>query len=152
MKKIILLLLVTLISGYTNAQTGNRDSIKQMLLNDKQDTSRVLTLANLSFTYIDSKPDTMMILALQALELSRKISFVKGEAVSLNRIGGAYNSFGNYLKALDCFLQALKINEKINNLEDKQRNLANIGLIYANQEDYRQALEYYFKAKPIARR
>ena len=150
MKKIFLLLFVMLCITNTHAQTHERDSLKLSLQNEKNDTGRVLTLANLSFTFLDSKPDTMMILALQALELSRKIGFVKGEGISLNRIGGAYSSFGNYPKALDCFLQALKINEQINNLEDKQRNLANIGLIYTNEEDYRQALEYYFKAIPIA--
>lgn len=60
MKKIILLLFVLLSACYGNAQTGNRDSIKQLLLNDKQDTSRVLHLADLSFEYLESKPDTTM--------------------------------------------------------------------------------------------
>ncbi len=132
------------------AQTGNRDSIIQLLLNDKEDTSRVLHLADLSFEYVESKPDTMMILALQALELSRRIGFLKGEAISLNRVGNAYGSFSNYAKGMEVYLQALQINEKINNLDGKQRNLNNIGNIYREQEDYRQALEYYFAAKRLA--
>ena len=150
MKKIILLLYFILSISYSNAQTGNRDSIIQLLKNDKEDTSRVLHLADLSFEYVESKPDTMMILALQALELSRRIGFLKGEAVSLNRVGNAYSSFSNYPKGMEVFLQALKINEKINNLDGKQRNLNNIGNIYREQEDYRQALNYYFAAKLLA--
>src|SRR4051812_25455280 len=102
MKKIFALLIITL-SFNTNAQTGNRDSIKLLLLNDKEDTSRVLHLADLSFEYIDSKPDTMMLLALQALDLSRRIHFLKGEAISLNRVGNAYNVLGNYSKSMEVF-------------------------------------------------
>ena len=150
MKKIILLLYLILSISYSNAQTGNRDSIKQLLQNDTEDTSRVLHLADLSFEYTESKPDTTMKLALQALELSRLIGFLKGEAVSLNRVGNAYHTLGNYPKAMEVFLQALQINEKVNNLDGKQKNLGNIGLIYNEQEDYRQALNYYFEAKTLA--
>lgn len=150
MKKIILSITAILSIATCYAQTGNRDSIKLLLQKDKEDTSRVLHLADLSFEYLESKPDTMMILALQALELSRRIGFLKGEAVSLNRVGNAYGSFSNYPKGMEVYLQALQINERINNLDGKQRNLNNIGNIYREQEDYRQALDYYFAAKRLA--
>ena len=150
MKKIILILpLITLGINYSNAQTGNRDSIKHLLQNDKEDTSRVLHLADLSFEYLESKPDTTMILALEALSLSRRIGFLKGEAVSLNRMANAYTSLGNYPKALEVSIQALQINEKINNLDGRQRNFNNIGNIYIFQEDYRQALDYLYRAKSV---
>jgi tetratricopeptide (TPR) repeat protein len=148
MKKIIFLLLIILSIKYSIAQTGNRDSIIQLLQNDKEDTNRVVDLANLSYEYIESKPDTVMLLALQALELSRRIHFLKGEAISLNRVSNAY--VGNYSKSMEVLLQALQINEKINNIDGKERNLNNIGIIYFAQEDYRQALFYYFKAKQLA--
>ena len=148
MKKIILLLSVILSISYSNAQTGNRDSIIQLLQNDKEDTSRVLHLADLSYEYLESKPDTAMTLALEALSLARRISFLDGEAISLNRVGGAL--YGNYPKSMELFLQALQINERINNPDGIRRNYNNIGLLYADQEDYRQAVEYYFKAKSIA--
>jgi tetratricopeptide (TPR) repeat protein len=153
MKKIILLLLVTLGVSYTHAQSieRERDSLKLSLQNEKTDTGRVLTLANLSFTYLESKPDTTMVLALEALSLASKIGFVKGEAISLNRVGNAYRAFGNnYPKAMEIYLQALKLNEKINNTDGIQRNNANIGAIYNLQGDYRLALEYFFKSKELA--
>ena len=150
MKKIFLLLFVMLCITNTHAQTHEIDSLQQALQNEKTDTGRVLTLADLSFLYIESEPDTTMILAMQALELSRKIGFVKGEAVSLNRIGNAYASLGNFSKAMEVWLQALQINEKINNLDGKQRNLNNIGSIYIQQGDYQQALSYYFESKTIS--
>src|SRR5688572_2552426 len=149
MKRIILPLLCLWVASLS-AQTGNRDSIMQLLQKDKEDTNRVLHLADLSFEYIESKPDTTMVLALEALSLARRIGFEKGVAVSLNRVGNAYHTLGNYPKAMEVYLQALKINEKINNSDGKQKNLGNIGVIYAEQEDYRQALGYYFQAKLLA--
>ena len=150
MKKLLLIFILAPGINYTNAQTGNRDSIIQLLQNDKEDTSRVLHLADLSFEYGESKPDTTLVLALQALDMANRIGFEKGKAISLNRIANAYTSLGNYPKAMEVLLQALQINEKINNLDGKQRNLNNIGIIYFAQEDYRQALDYYFKAKSLA--
>jgi len=149
MRKILFFSAWLFISNYLFAQTSNRDSIKLLLQNAKDDTSRVLHIAALSFEYLGSKPDTAMVLALEALVLSNQIAFEKGKAVSLNRVGNAYHLFGNYPKALEVFLQALQINEKINNADGIHRNRNNIGLVYSAQEDYREALEYYFKAKNL---
>ncbi|HUS00497.1 MAG TPA: tetratricopeptide repeat protein [Chitinophagaceae bacterium] len=149
MKQIISLLVTCSCILHTYSQTGNRDSIKLLLQNDKEDTSRVLHLADLSYEYIESKPDTMMIMALQALELSRRIGFLKGEAVSLNRVANVYSVLGNYPKTMEILLQALQINEKIGNLDGKQRNLNNIGNVYLFQEDYAQSLNYLFQSKSL---
>lgn len=145
MKKIVALLLFSMSIAGIKAQTTNIDSLKQLLIKEKQDTTRVLLLADLSFSYFLSKPDSTMILALEGLQLSRRIGFLKGEAASLNRIGNAYGALGNRLKALEVYLQALKINEKIHNLDGLARNNSNIGGVYARMGDYRQALIYYFK-------
>jgi len=131
-----------------HAQNMAKDSLKLLLENEKTDTGRVLRLAELSFEYLESKPDTTMVLALEALSLARQIGFVKGEAVSLNRVGNAYRAFGNnYPKAMEIYLQALKLNEKINNIDGIQRNYTNIGVIFNLQGDYRQALEYFLNLK-----
>ena len=149
MKKILPLLLIICYS-YGNAQTNVKDSLKNELQKEMDDTSRVLLLADLSFEYLESKPDSTMTLALDALSLSRQIGFVKGEAVSFNRVGSAYVVLGNYPKALEVFFQAKKLNEKIKNQNGIQRNLNNIGFLYQQQQDFRQALEYYFKARDLA--
>ena len=107
MKKIILLLLVSLSLSYSHAQPNVRDSLNQLLQKEKSDTSRVLLLAQLSFHYSSSKPDSAMLLALKGFDLSRRIGFTKGEAASLNGIGTAYSVLGNYPKAMEVYLQAL---------------------------------------------
>ena len=150
MKRILPFFFTCLSISNSYAQTNARDSLKQLLQKEKTDTGRVLLLADLSFEYLESKPDTTMILALEALSLARRIGFLKGEAISLNRVGNAYHVLGNYPKAMEKNLQALKINEKINNQEGVASNYNNIGLIHSQQEDYRQALYFFFKAKDLA--
>ena len=150
MKKLILLLFVTMGIGHTHAQTNTKDSIKQLLQNEKRDTGRVLLLADLSRQYIDSKPDTTLSLAMQGLALSRRIGFEKGEAASLYRIGNAFGVLGNYPGEIQSYLEALKINERINNLDGIQRNYSGIGIFYRGQGEYRKALVYLFKAKELA--
>jgi len=150
MKKIILFLFLCFSLTGLKAQTTNINSLKLVLQKEKQDTTRVLLLSELSFSYVASKPDSAMNLAMEALQLSRRIGFVKGEAVSLNRIGNAYGVFGNYPKRLEVLLKALKINEKINNRDGLSRNYINIGLAYSNMGDSRQALRYYFKSKALS--
>ena len=147
MKRILPFFFTCLCISYSYAQTNARDSLKQLLQKEKTDTGKVSLLCNLSFEYFESKPDTAMALALEALTLSRRIGFTKGEAVSLNRVGTAYSVLGNYPKQLEVLLEALKINEKINNIDGIHRNLNNIGLVYRNQGDNRQAIEYFLKSK-----
>jgi len=91
-------------------------------------------------------------LALEALSISRRIGFEKGEAVSLNRVGNVYFVTGNYPKAMEAFLKALKINEETDNLDGIRRNYNNIGIIYRAQGDFRQALVYLFKANKLGER
>jgi hypothetical protein len=91
MKRIFSFLLLSICISSINAQNSVKESLKLLLQNEQTDTGRVLRLANLSFEYVESKPDTTMLLALEALTLARRIGFEKGEAVSLNRIGNAYD-------------------------------------------------------------
>jgi len=135
-----------------NAQTNVKDSLYQLLKKQKEDTSRVLLLSDISFEYLDSNPDTAMVLALEALSLAQKIDFEKGEAVGINRVGTPYDVLANYPKAMDYFLQALRINEKIKNVSDVQKNLNNVGLVYNQQEDYRSALGYFFRCIDLAKK
>ena len=150
MKKIILLLLLCIRLNEVHAQQNEKDSLKHLLQIEKADTGRVLILAELSFLYSESKPDTTMLMALEALTLARKIGFIKGEAESLNRIGNAYHTWGNYTKAMEIWLQSLKLNEKVNNLLGIQRNYNNIGSVNNFMGEYKAAHDYYQKARAIS--
>lgn len=87
-----------------------------------------------------------MVLAIEALSLSQRIGFLKGQAASFNVIGLAYFALGNSSKAMAFYIKALKLNEKIDNPQGIARNLNNIGNIYREQGEYHQAIDYYLKA------
>jgi signal transduction histidine kinase len=141
--KLFLLLLIP-VSSY--AQTNRIDSLQQLLKTETKDTSRAMLLADLAYAYLYSKPDTSLLLAQQALLLSKKEGYTKGEALSLNIIGGVFLTTGNYPKALEAYLQSLKKSESIGDKVAIAKATGNIGTVYTSQGDYRQSLNYTFKA------
>ncbi len=149
MKSIILLLAaffcVTSLDAQTNNQPIRKDSLKTLLKNEMGDSARVILLGDLSFAYSSNYPDSAMQIALEALSLAKRIGFVKGEAISLNRIGNSYNLLGNKSKAMGSFLSALKLFEKIHDVEGTARSLNNIGTVYSSLGEYQKAIEYYKK-------
>lgn len=152
MKKIVLLLLPAFFClTNTNAQiiANARDSLKILLQKEKRDTSRVMLLVELGRAYQSNSPDSAMLLLMEALSLSQRIGFVKGEASSLIRIGGAYGNVGNYTKAMQVWLQAMKLSEKNNYLDGMAITNNNIGGIYFTQGEYHQAINYLLKAKKL---
>src|SRR5665213_286118 len=150
MRTIIKLFLLLLIPVFSNAQTNPANSLKQLLKTETSDTSRANLLLKLAFTYYSSKPDTTLLLAQQALSLSKKTGFTKGEAGSLNTIGNVLMTTGNYPKALEILLQALKKFEAMQNKEGMAKVLLDIGDVYSTQGDYRKSINYIFKALAIA--
>jgi len=75
-KHVLFALLVLALQPYfANAQDTKIDSLRNLLLTERIDTSRVLLLTQLSRAYYVSKPDTALQLAQEALALSRKANF-----------------------------------------------------------------------------
>jgi len=122
MKKIIFSLILCFSLTGLKAQISNIDSLETVLRNEKQDTTRTLLLNDLAYAYSMTKPEKTMPLVFEALELSRRIGFLKGEAKSLNNVAGKYLATGNIPKAMELLLQALKINEKNNYLDGLSNN------------------------------
>ncbi|HEV2831003.1 MAG TPA: tetratricopeptide repeat protein, partial [Hanamia sp.] len=151
MRRIVKLFLLLLIPFFSNAQTNRIDSLQQLLKTETKDTSRVLLLNQLGTAYMYSKPDTALLLAQQALPLSKKAGFTKGEAASLLLMGNVFINTGNYPKALEALLQALKKYEAIQDKEGIQMVTSNLGSIYNLQGDYRQAINYIFKSLALSK-
>lgn len=146
-----LLLAISLILALTgSAQTHIQDSLKVYLMGKIADTSRTIALADLSFTYLGSKPDTSMLLALEGHKIANQLDFNKGIALNLNRIGNAYSIFGNYPKAMDAYLQGLKICEQMNYQYGQASILNNLARMHLTGDlDYRTSLFYLFQANSL---
>lgn len=131
------------------AQKNRRDSLKSLLVNERQDTNRVNNLVELGMSFRNNNPDSSILLTSEALSLSKRIGYSKGEASALHVMGHAYRILGNRPNALDAYLKGLKLNEKINNIPGIVNGNLAIGIIYKDLDNNKLAIEYFLKAKEI---
>ncbi len=150
MRAIIKIFFLLLIPAILSAQANKIDSLKHALQNAKQDTSKVLLLDDLSVAYVESKPDTAVLLGQQGLLLAQKIGFAKGEDYCLADVAYAFAMTGNYSKALELDLQRLKSIEATGNKDKIISALVPISFDYNMQDNYRQAINYSLKALAMA--
>jgi hypothetical protein len=151
MKKILLIaslfMIFTAVSAQTT-QTYNIDSLKQILSTDLQDTNRIWALNNLGRNIPNS--DTTLLLAEQAIALSRKVGFKKGEAEAYNNIAHWFNQKGNYPKALEYYLSSIKLSESINYEAGLNRSFNSISTVYLYLRDYATSISYARKARKLS--
>lgn len=136
-------ILCLLLSAHCIAQSKQDDSLLTVLKNSIEDSNKVNTLLALSKKV---GPLLAMSYATQANDLSLKLGFKKGNALSLKAIGMVHYNQGKYLETLDYWNQSLKVFESIDDKVGVANMLSNIGAVYNNQTEDAKALEYYFKA------
>src|SRR5207249_10195811 len=94
--KIILFFIIGVYSSIAFTQNNTIDSLQKVLRTQKEDSNKVNTLNELSNTLlIDNNYKNAMQFANEALLLSRKINFNKGEGIAYNNIGHIYHEQGN---------------------------------------------------------
>jgi CHAT domain-containing protein/Tfp pilus assembly protein PilF len=88
----------------------------------------------------------------QALLIQRKIGDRKGEALSLNNLGGAWSSLSQYAKAIDFFEKALVIERDIGDWSSEATTLNNLGTAYTILSQYAKAIDLFQQALAIDQR
>ena len=116
----------------------------------KDDTIKVNMLISICDSIFRIKPEESIQYGTQALELSRKLNFRKGEAYALKYIGLGYFIPANYIQAIDYFQQALEIFEAVNDRKGTANMLSNIGVIYNNYGNDTKALDYNLRSLNIS--
>jgi CHAT domain-containing protein/Tfp pilus assembly protein PilF len=87
----------------------------------------------------------------EALELYRRATDHRGEAITLNSIGEVYRSLGEMQKSLEKYNEALPISRAISARKVEANILNNIGVVYWSLGEMQKALEKYNEALPIRR-
>ena len=148
MKKLFLLIALIFISKSLFAQTKQvLDSLNNVLATSTQDTAKVMALCLLSF--YEQDPVRSFSLVNNALALTRKIQFEKGEAQCYHALGIYFRRTSDYPQSLEFHLKALKIREKLKYTQGIAESLGQIGQLYFQQQNYETALAYYFKAVEV---
>lgn len=150
MKRNFILWLLIINSHYLLSQVNTIDSLQQILTREPPDTTRILTLAELSQLNVYSRPDSAFAFAQEGLNLAISTSFLRGEVICLNKLSNVFRVKGNLPRSLDINLQALKKAESIHDEKSVCRILSDIGVIYFIQGDYPKSVEYYLNSKRIA--
>lgn len=133
---------------FTQAQ--NPDSLRSVINTASlPDSSRLQALNALTWTYLFNQPDSVPILALQAIELAQKTGNKNQEAKALGNLGVKYMYEGKYPEAIDYYRKAQTLYEKTDNKKGIANCLSNTGLVFDWQQDFPKALEYYLKALAI---
>ena len=114
MRRFTLSIILFIASTICFAQNKLTDSLKYLLRLAKEDTTRVLTLAELGFQFRNSNSDSSFYFGQKGLALARQIKFQRGEALALSNIGLTMREKGDLPGALELEIQALKIAEENN--------------------------------------
>jgi signal transduction histidine kinase len=135
--------MVQLPAGYGQQAKNSKD----LLQNSLSDTNAVNLFLQQAELYYFSNPDSCLILAEQAIELSRKLNFQNGEFKGLSTAGEALRFLGEFPKALEMQFQALQLSRHIRDKGSEAATMSFIGVIYVELNEYRQALNYFSQAK-----
>ena len=146
MKRFTLLILLFIATTVGFAQNKLTDSLKYLLSLAQEDTTRVLTIAELGLQFRNSNPDSSIIYGQKALALAKQIKFQRGEALALSNIGLAMREKGDLPGALELEIQALQIAEENNYVNELAFGLRRIGLVYMDLRNYSVALTYLYRA------
>ena len=103
------------------------DSLFQVLkrsnLNDKD---IVETYSALAWEFRNSRPDSTLYFANQAIVIAREEGFLKEQIQATNYLGVAYRNLSLYSKSLEMYLLALELSEMSRNQEQRGYSLINI--------------------------
>lgn len=136
---------------FTRIKAGNTiDSMRAVLKIAGEDTFRAYALSRLCWSLRRDDPDTALLLGKQALALSEKLQWKKGQAEANHNLAVVQRTLGNYRKALDHNYAALDFAREMNDSARIGSTLGNLGSVYYTQGDYPKALEHYLAALKIA--
>lgn len=145
-KSLYLILLLSLLSLVSLAQTNDGIDFPEVSKFTLSDSSKIRPLYNEGWTYISTSSDTALIYAHKILELSSAIQYKKGRYLGYNLEGVSYWLIGDYEKALQSFEEALALAKQMKNKRDELSVINNIGIVYTLKGEYFKSHQYYEKA------
>lgn len=150
MRKLFSLCILHIIFIHAFSQHPEIDSLKNLLLKAKKDTTTVNRIIQLSVLYSSYDIDSALKYAGNSLEMSKKLKYPCGMAKSKYCTGMAISYTGNDARALSLYLEALKIFEEEDRKDWMVKCQIEISGLYSDLNDYRDALDYSQRAYTIS--
>ncbi|MCC8407339.1 tetratricopeptide repeat protein [Mucilaginibacter sp. UR6-1] len=114
-----------------------------------QDTNEVIKFNKQGYDSRLTDPEQTLANANRALDLSKKLNYVRGIGESYRVLGIGYYYLNEAEKSIDNYLKALEFFRKINDLQSEAKVYNNIGNLFRDN-DYDQSLNYLNKSLVIA--
>lgn len=130
-----------LLASTDSAFAQSTDSLAAQIQQQQDDTIKVEMLTTLSNNLARISPQKSLDYGMQALELSQKLGFLRGQALSVYSIGNAQYRLGNYVSALEFAIKAQHLYEQMGDGKKIAQCLNRIGTIYKNQKQYDEAIK-----------
>ncbi len=140
---LFLFLFFNVIVNSATSQNTLIDSLKKEVISMKDDTSKVILLAQLSKLYRYSNSDSSIYYASEGLAISKEVNNIKCEALCLYNLAVCYWVQENYSFSMAYCLKALHIQEKLNDKTGLSQSYNVMGILYSDQHFDSLALEYY---------
>src|SRR5690606_27417668 len=151
MKKLLPTIFILFFTVFLNAQQKVVDSLLVLIeSNKKSDSIKVKNLLKLSYAINSMDNDKALEYAENALEISNKISWQTGKALSYRQKGLVLYYKSDYMSALLLFQKALNQSKQLNNALLDASIYNNIGNIYSDIEEYEKALDNYNRLLEIS--
>jgi AraC-like DNA-binding protein len=132
---------------FSFSQNKVLDSLYNLLNSNPQaDTSKVLVLVEIATTEYVTNPDKAFQLAEEALTISKKINYIRGEGYSYGAMGRINWSKGNFDEASTFAYKMIAIFEKLGTRKDLSRSYYFLGQIFHQWQDFEKTKNNYLKA------
>ncbi|MBP6619756.1 MAG: tetratricopeptide repeat-containing sensor histidine kinase [Leadbetterella sp.] len=142
-KFLFILLFLTSRLLFSQSNKAIEDLTAELQKHTAQDTARVMLILKLSVANYGVNPTNMQVRAEEAIQLSNKLNFKKGQAEGYKLLGAKYVSVGDYQKAETNFQTSLKLFEEskiYSGIVICNNNLGSVALV---QNKYPEALLYF---------
>lgn len=126
------------------------DSIKAVLSQSLEDSTRVNTLLDLAANYYRVDPQEANKIADEARNLAQRSDYLPGLAFAHKALGMSYYFQGDWVNTLVEWEMALDVFESINDLNGVSNMLNNLGAVHYNGGDSQQALNFYLQSLEVA--
>jgi len=127
------------------AQKNNVDSLQKAYNKNHQDTTMVgLLLEKANKVYLTTNTDSGMLCSRQALALSQKIQFERGQVRAKVAIATYLNLYGDLPGALKITFEALPLALRIHDMRVVGACYNTRGLTYSTLKDHKKSLDNYY--------
>jgi len=143
-----LLFLVLFMAGGSCCLSQNTiiDSLQKELQAANNDSIKLKTLLQISRSYMNTDPKSVIPYAEQARDLADKLSLKKDLALAYKYIGLAYYQQSIFIDAMENYNRSLDVFTSLNDKIGISNLLSNIGVVYKDQGNDTKALEYFFNS------